>query len=896
MPSNPLKRASDVAEHLIARGCARTATAVATRPLRSSAVCVFLSLALATGFVRIDNEDRPDKLYVPSTMRSQRDRTWIDDRFGDSPARSRALLDARGDTNLLTKGALLEVFDLHDRVVAISAEGGEYGYDGRFCAAAYWETGGARADDAVVCQKASILAFWNYSRAALEADGDIVATVNSKTAYDCCSPTARTADVDRVAARLTRDGDGRVVGARSLALDFYLRGKKHEQTNENPHQARLERKFNDEMRDGPSYAAFDRPMPLTGAGVSDNVGGAFDYDRNFINGAFFVIFTYAFWALYDRGDPYRSRGWLGVCAAFVCVLACLAAFGLALYCGVVFSSTASIAAFLVLGIGLDDAFVIVGAELNHHGDFHDDVAAIVAGEADVDAVAVRRVERAMAAAGPSITVTSITDFCAFVAGSFTAIPAISAFCAFCAAAVAVDFTLQLTLFVAVFSYDMKRKLARAVRETRGPAERKCFCRPDAVGARDGGVNCYGGTYARALLSPAGSAFVLVSTGLLVAFGGFGASKVVANFDYEWFIVDGWYRDCMEYDKKHYGSSGMIWVGLYTGHADYFENADEMEGLLESYGAQRFVLSTSLATNWYSAHAAWASSDPPADSAAYVASLEAFLAEPEGAAYVDRVDVRNGQVVASQIDTLWGSRDSDTTLELNRRMVKARQLARRAAPRLESRVWCPQFIFGEGTRLVFTETIFSMTVACATVAVVLVLLLGDLLAAAFVASVVAAICVCTYGSMHWYGDALNNVSAFFVVIAVGLATDASAHYTHAFLTSLKATPVDRAADALDRLGPSVFKGGASTLLGIALCGFCKTYVFQTFFAYLVTILVLALWFGLAVAPVACRILAPPPRHDAPIGGPKAVEIKSVDEEAKAGPESSLAEVAPEDIGV
>merc|ERR1719181_2144004 len=99
--------------------------------------------------------------------------------------------------------------------------------------------------------------------------------------------------------------------------------------------------------------------------------------------------------------------------------------GLALYCGAIFSATASIAVFLVLGIGLDDAFVICGAELVHFGDFHDDVDSIAEGAATVDDVAARRVERAMAAAGPSITVTSVTDFCAFVAGSFTAIPAIS---------------------------------------------------------------------------------------------------------------------------------------------------------------------------------------------------------------------------------------------------------------------------------------------------------------------------------------------------------------------------------------------------------------------------------------------------------------------------------------
>ena len=37
------------------------------------------------------------------------------------------------------------------------------------------------------------------------------------------------------------------------------------------------------------------------------------------------------------------------------------------------------------------------------------------------------------------------------------------------------------------------------------------------------------------------------------------------------------------------------------------------------------------------------------------------------------------------------------------------------------------------------------------------------------------------------------------------------------------------------------------------------LFQVFFRYLMTILVLSLWFGLAVMPVACALLAPSARH-------------------------------------
>lgn len=81
----------------------------------------------------------------------------------------------------------------------------------------------------------------------------------------------------------------------------------------------------------------------------------------------------------------------------------------------------------------------------------------------------------------------------------------------------------------------------------------------------------------------------------------------------------------------------------------------------------------------------------------------------------------------------------------------------------------------------------------------------------------------------------------MIIAVGLASDASAHYCHAFLESSKPTSRERAVEALDLLGatrrrlhirgrgrarlirattpagPSIFLGGTSTLFGIGLTG-------------------------------------------------------------------------------
>jgi predicted RND superfamily exporter protein len=68
---------------------------------------------------------------------------------------------------------------------------------------------------------------------------------------------------------------------------------------------------------------------------------------------------------------------------------------------------------LSTGLGMDDTFVLVSAFQ------HKDIAHMSPSD---------RIPIAMARAGTSITVTSVTDVVAFLAGSYTSIPVVKSFC------------------------------------------------------------------------------------------------------------------------------------------------------------------------------------------------------------------------------------------------------------------------------------------------------------------------------------------------------------------------------------------------------------------------------------------------------------------------------------
>ena len=74
-------------------------------------------------------------------------------------------------------------------------------------------------------QKSGILAFWGWDRAALEADTDIIATINRQDVPDCCSGAGPFVVLGQNAGKIKRDDAGSVISIGTLQLNFYLNAK-----------------------------------------------------------------------------------------------------------------------------------------------------------------------------------------------------------------------------------------------------------------------------------------------------------------------------------------------------------------------------------------------------------------------------------------------------------------------------------------------------------------------------------------------------------------------------------------------------------------------------------------------------------------------------------------------
>ena len=149
-----------------------------------------------------------------------------------------------------------------------------------------------------------------------------------------------------------------------------------------------------------------------------------------------VVFT-------KRCSLVETRIALALAGIGIVILAMLAGYGLSSGFGIPFVPLHQVLPFLVVGIGVDDMFIIVASfDAQTH--------------LDPDAPVSERLARAFRRCGVSITYTTATDVIAFFLGATSTLPAIQAFCFYAAFSILFNFCFQITIFSALLCEDTLR--------------------------------------------------------------------------------------------------------------------------------------------------------------------------------------------------------------------------------------------------------------------------------------------------------------------------------------------------------------------------------------------------------------------------------------------------------
>lgn len=389
--------------------------------------CVLFVVAISSlGLLNVKEETRVERLWVPQGSAALSDQQYITDHFGKDPRAAISIISSQlTQATVLTQQILQNALSLHLRLMNIVVGDGK-----TFSHLCY------RAFDGGDCVIDSVLSLWSYNASILSNDSDVVSTIANAPPVSC---TGLPFEPRTSLGLVSYNSTGGIVAAKALRLSYFLSSY----PSLSSHVLQWEEQFLS-VTGGHQLAGL-RVTRFAERSFDDELERSISGDIPLVAGTFAIMVAYTCWTL-GRRDCTQSKTLLGAAGILSVVLALLTAFGICAGLGVMFSSLNMILPFLLLGIGIDDMFILVHC-------FETICRCTPASETTRMAIAVSK-------ASIPITMTSLTSFLAFMLSSTSSLPAISAFSIYAAVSVLFDYVFQITFFVACVSIDRRRAQQR----------------------------------------------------------------------------------------------------------------------------------------------------------------------------------------------------------------------------------------------------------------------------------------------------------------------------------------------------------------------------------------------------------------------------------------------------
>jgi len=506
--------------------------------------------------------------------------------------------------------------------------------------------------------------------------------------------------------------------------------------------------------------------------------------------------------------------------------------------------------FLLLGIGIDDMFVIMQCYDNLGQQKTSDV--------------VVNIGLTMRHAGVAITVTSFTDFIVFALGATTVLPALRSFCLWCGVGIIAVYFFQATLFAAFLSLDCRR--------LQGNRNGLCPCYvhkdvPENVKGSGSELSIFQRVFqhvARLMFGTVGMVVVMLTCAGVLAGGIYGLTELQQEFDPIWFLpptsdISMWFSA----NEEYFPVAGEQ-VTIYITEIDWEQDLDKVGELVDKLRAATDIIDK--VDDWYSDIVAAETSECMNYTSTFNSLLTCFLfSTTKGFAsqgdfmFVDNAPL-NCSAPAPEI--LLGK------FTFTHKRFSGRDEHIPALNEVKDIINSVSFRTGlvfpmnreysnwETDEVITKELFRNLGLAIACVFVTTLILLADFLGSVYVLMCVVLTLVDLCGYMHFWGLTIDVVSSVNVIIAIGLCVDYSAHICHTFLT-IEGSRQERAEATLVNIGPAVLNGGVSTFIAFILLAGSDSHVFSSFFRIFFLVVVLGLFHGLVVLPVVLRLAGP--RH-------------------------------------
>ena len=335
---------------------ARIASASASAPMRSIGLHLALCALCFLGFMRIRVVSKGDDLWVDQHSKPMHDYQWVLKQYGAEPRYNQLLVVAKPNSavkNVVNRASMLELLEVYEEIVEFRVlhDGKWYGY-----ADVCLKTVGGR------CTGAGPQQLWDSSskkfKQVAATDDDVMRQAAAEV-LPGGYPVVREAMFGNFQIE-----DGRL-SAESCLLTLTLKGSVEDNSEDAAIAMKWEDGFVRMFVDEAWQARDDRKhiyiLPRAMRSIDDelqrNVGG----DIVLFAMSFVIMGCFSSVTLGQVGTWVDSRITLATAGTVMVVMAVGSGYALAMLCGVPFTTLQQILPFILIAIGVDDAFVITSA-------------------------------------------------------------------------------------------------------------------------------------------------------------------------------------------------------------------------------------------------------------------------------------------------------------------------------------------------------------------------------------------------------------------------------------------------------------------------------------------------------------------------------------------------------
>ena len=355
--------------------------------------------ACSVGFVWFQSETRTEKLFIPQSSKSLEDLDTAEKYFRVKIRQEIVLLVASSDhPNVLAPECLKQAFEAHNAVIGLESYSD-------FCVT----LSGNKSKSPEECMMINALEFAQFNESTL--DGKDLQQVQNELekAYNSTALMRNGRpfwyNFNRMFGDAKLEG-GSITEAKALQMVYFIQDPSDDETNERIID--WEKTFIDKVASLVGKLSCFEVHYSSERSLDDAIAESSGSDVSWVSITFTLMITFACFMLGKFLNPLTGHSLLANAGVFAVALGILAGLGLSMWFRVPFVSIVGILPFLVLGIGIDDMFIMVD-ELDRQ---------------PRELSKTETIKAVMKHSGATVTMTTVTDLVAFAVSTSTSFPAI----------------------------------------------------------------------------------------------------------------------------------------------------------------------------------------------------------------------------------------------------------------------------------------------------------------------------------------------------------------------------------------------------------------------------------------------------------------------------------------